>query len=127
MFYLFFFLSWGARPLILLIAAAMAFWELSLFPSPSAQAAHPALEGSTILQQFLEASEEDWALEMARADRTGSLGSASSGPLAPGKRYSCYSLQRTLSGARSHQFCCTFLEFENFGSQKLVGGSPSVA
>jgi sorting nexin-1/2 len=53
-------------------------------------AAHPALEGSTVLQHFLEASEEDWALEMARSATP--LGGASSGSL-PGKRYG---LDRTL-------------------------------
>lgn len=41
-------------------------------------AAHPTLEGSTVLQNFLEASEEDWSLEMSRSasfqERSGSLG-----------------------------------------------------
>jgi len=54
------------------------------------QAAHPALEGSTVLQQFLESSEEEWALEMSRSATP--LGSASSGG-PPGKRYG---LDRTL-------------------------------
>ena len=35
------------------------------------QAAHPALQASSVLQQFLEASEEDWALEISRAQAFG--------------------------------------------------------
>ena len=34
------------------------------------QAAHPTLQGTSVLQQFLEASEEDWSLEMSRAGST---------------------------------------------------------
>lgn len=42
------------------------------------QAAHPSLQGNSILQNFLEASEEDWALEMSRAAAFGGGGPASS-------------------------------------------------
>ena len=44
----------------------------------ASQAAHPSLEGSTVLQNFLELSEEEWSLEMARSashhERSGSFG-----------------------------------------------------
>lgn len=42
------------------------------------QAAHPALQSSSVLQQFLEASEEDWALEISRAQAFGGGTGASS-------------------------------------------------
>lgn len=38
------------------------------------QAAHPALYQSKDLQNFLEASEEEWAMEMARANHESSGG-----------------------------------------------------
>ncbi len=42
----------------------------------SIQAAHPALAQSKDLQNFLEASEEDWAIEVARANHEGAGGNA---------------------------------------------------
>ena len=64
----------------------------------SMQAAHPALYQSKDLQNFLEASEDEWAMEMARAKHDGGANPA----------------QKTLNN--------TLAKLKLFGQQTVAGG-----